>query len=84
MPTGEINSEIMTQTDYNVTNQIIQTENEIDSEEIVPEDGSGPDEQEETGSEESSSPTQQEVNEIKIKIRNSDGEEKELIIRYNE
>ena len=37
LPTGEINSEIMTQADYNVTNEYSQFEQEFDSEEIIPE-----------------------------------------------
>ena len=90
LPTGEINSEIMTQADYNVTNEFNQFEQEIDSEEIIPEENETEDvpdqEDEESGSmnEGGGSPTEPTTNEIRITIRNLQGEEKELIIRYNE
>jgi len=86
--TGEINSEIMTQTDYNITNEFNNFEQEIDSEEIIPEENefeNVPDQDEqESGSMNESSPTEPTTNEIRITIRNLQGEEKELIIRYNE
>ena len=81
----------MTQTDYNVTNEINQYEEEIDSFEIIPEDDSGnqnegsDDMQGQGQIEEDEESTQsQEINELRIKIRNSNGDEKELIIKYSE
>ena len=73
---------------YNVINEFNQFEQEIDSEEIIPEENESEDipdqEDEESGSMDESSPTEPTTNEIRITIRNLQCEEKELIIRYNE
>ena len=88
LPTGEINSEIMTQTDYNITNEFNDFEQEIDSEEIIPEENEFENmpnqEDQESGSLDDQTPTGTTLNEIRITIRNLQGEEKELIIKYNE
>ena len=88
LPTGEINSEIMTQSDYNITNEFNDFEQEIDSEEIVPEENDFENvpnqEDQESGTINDQSPTGTTTNEIRITIRNLQGEEKELIIKYNE
>jgi len=89
LSTGEISSEIMTQSDFNITNDIEQVEEQYDSEEIIPEpeeeidDGSGLNDEDEviTPSDEDSEQT---TNEIRIRVTNSAGEEKEIIIRYYE
>ena len=83
-PDGEINSEIMTQSDYNVTNQINQYEQEVDSQNIIPEEENNETETEEDTDSSSSTDIDQTTNELKITIRNAQGEEKELIIKYNE
>lgn len=87
LPTGEINSEIMTQSDYNITNEIQQTEEQLDSEEIIPEDDDDSDS--DSGTEDSNLDDDQAeadtaVNEVRIIVRNSDGEEKVIIVRYND
>ena len=75
----------MTQTDYNVTNQINQYEQEVDSQNIIPdEEGNNDNEGEEDTDNSSSIDINQTTNELIIKIRNAQGEEKELIIKYNE
>ena len=88
LPTGEINSEIMTQSDYNITNEFNDFEQEIDSEEIIPEENDFENvpnqEDQESGTINDQSPTGTTTNEIRITIRNLQGEEKELIIKYNE
>ena len=84
-PDGQINSEIMTQSDYNVTNQINQYEQEVDSQNIIPEEeGNNENEVDEDTDNSSSLDTDEIINELIIKIRNAQGEEKELIIKYNE
>ena len=86
-PDGNINSEIMTQSDYNVTNQINMIEEEIDSETIIP-NQQEIEQQEQNQQNQSSSgvinENNQILNEVRIKIKNAQGEEKELIIRYND
>ena len=86
-PDGNISSEIMTQSDYNVTNQINMIEEEIDSETIIP-DQQEIEQQEQNQQNQSSSGVINEdnqiLNEVRIKIKNAQGEEKELIIRYND
>jgi len=83
-PDGQINSEIMTQSDYNITNQINQYEQEVDSQNIIPEEENNETETEEDTDSSSSTDIDQTTNELKITIRNAQGEEKELIIKYNE
>ena len=78
---GNINSEIMTQSDYNVTNQINLFEDEIDSENIIPDQEEIDNEQE---NQQNIDENNQSSNELRIKIKNAQGEEKELIIRYND
>ena len=86
-PDGNINSEIMTQSDYNVTNQINMIEEEIDSETIIP-NQQEIEQQDQNQQNQSSSGVINEdnqiLNEVRIKIKNAQGEEKELIIRYND
>ena len=86
-PDGNINSEIMTQSDYNVTNQINMIEEEIDSETIIP-NQQEIEQQDQNQQNQSSSgvinENNQILNEVRIKIKNAQGEEKELIIRYND
>ena len=82
-PDGNINSEIMTQSDYNVTNQINLFEEEIDSENIIP-DQQETDQQQNQTIPEIIDENNQGINELRIKIKNAQGEEKELIIRYND
>ena len=82
-PDGNINSEIMTQSDYNVTNQINLVEEEIDSENIIP-DQQETDQQQNQTIPEIIDENNQGINELRIKIKNAQGEEKELIIRYND
>ena len=84
---GNINSEIMTQSDYNVTNQINLFEDEIDSENIIPNQEEIDNEQENQQNPvipENIDENNQSSNELRIKIKNAQGEEKELIIRYND
>ena len=77
----------MTQSDYNVTNEIQQTEEELDSEEIIPEQ-----EEDETDSgtddsdleEDEQEAAEDTVNEVRIIVRNAEGEEKVIIVRYND
>ena len=84
---GNINSEIMTQTDYNITNQIYLIEEEIDSENIIP-DGQEIEQQQQNQQNQGNSgvidESNQSLNELRIKLKNAQGEEKELIIRYND
>ena len=82
-PDGNINSEIMTQSDYNVTNQINLVEEQIDSENIIP-DQQETDQQQNQTIPEIIDENNQGINELRIKIKNAQGEEKELIIRYND
>ena len=80
----------MTQADYNITNQIDETEEELDFENFVPDEnednidtGNEGTNQEDSGTSGPENSNQQ-TNELRIRIRNAQGEEKELIIRYNE
>ena len=87
---GNINSEIMTQSDYDITNQINLFEEEIDSENIIPDQGGELefDEQNQqdspTGMQGQNESDEQIINELRIEIRNAQGDVKELIIKYNE
>ena len=78
----------MTQTDYNITNEFNDFEQEIDSEEIIPEENEFENipnqEDQESGLLDDETSTGTTINEIRITIRNLQGEEKELIIKYNE
>ena len=88
LPNGEINSEIMTQSDYNVTNAIQQTEEELDSEEIIPEEDDSDSGTEDSDLDEEQAETDEAavdtVNEVRIIVRDADGEEKVIIVRYND
>ena len=86
-PTGEITSEIMTQQDYSVTNQIIETEENYDSQEFIPDGTQDEENNQGTGTQESPTgtfPDESVEQEVRIKIKNENGDTKELIIRYNE
>ena len=86
-PDGNINSEIMTQSDYNVTNQINMIEEEIDSETIIPNQQEIAQQEQNQQNQSSSGVINEDnqiLNEVRIKIKNAQGEEKELIIRYND
>ena len=89
-PDGVINSEIMTQADYIITNQIDETEEELDFENFVPDENEDNNDTGNEGTNQEDSGTSgpensnQQTNELRIRIRNAQGEEKELIIRYNE
>ena len=77
----------MTQSDYNITNQINLFEDEIDSENIMPNQEEIENEQgnqQNPGIQENIDENNQSLNELRIKIKNAQGEEKELIIRYND
>ena len=69
-PGGEINSEIITQSDAAILNSFIELDAEEDeTQESEPEEGTGDTES---------------TNELKIKVYTSSGEEKTIIIKFNE
>ena len=70
-PDGQINSEIITQEDSDLLNEIQSPDIEIEQDEIIIED-------EDTGE------AQPQVNELRIIVISPTGEEKEIIIKYNE
>ena len=77
-PDGQINSEIITQADINIINEMQseaeETEIEIEIEEETLDEGSLEDTDEE----------EQPANEIRIVVKTSSGDEKEIVIKYSE
>jgi len=77
-PDGQINSEIITQADINIINEMQseaeETEIEIEIEEETLDEGSLEDTNEE----------EQSANEIRIVVKTSSGDEKEIVIKYSE
>ena len=77
-PDGQINSEIITQTDIDLINEM---QSQIEEEIEIDEDGSIDD-----GSMEEEAPEedQESVNELRIVVRSADGDEKVIVIKYTE